>query len=217
MFDVSEKYGVILPRIKQLYSEEEVFDEKIDEEQGRMEGGWYSERHYQEITFTIRVYEKEPLLHAVEIVRRSGCGFAFGDFMEVAKRILSQGAIAPMQIPRFGGELPGVGDVDSIDITPGLVGEWIQIIPKGLDQVVAHELQVIAKAAGQENGIQMTHGTDGIAFVKVIIDKFEKCENLSVARHARKAIQRLQEAGLKLSPDDQTRVERKIRQLDRRN
>lgn len=220
VFDVEGKYGAhILPRIQKLYKEEEVFDEKIDEEAARMEGGWYSERHYEEITFTIRVYEKNMELQLVEIVRRSGCGFAFADFMETAKKALSQGSIAPLQLPRFSGELPGIGDVDIIDITPKLVSEWIQILgDKNIaSQVREHEAAVIAKAADQDDGLKMTQGTDGIAFVKTLIDTLGSCEEASTGRHARKAIQRLQNKGLKLSADDQARVERKIRQLDRRN
>lgn len=216
MFDVEAKYGAILPRIKELYREEEVFDEKIDEEQGRMEGGWYSERHYQEITFTMRVYEKNDRLHAVEIVRRSGCGFAFSDFMEIAKKTLTKGAIEPLQMPQFSGELPGVADVDSIDITPRLVSEWIAILPNGLPQVVSHEMQVIAKAATQEECLKMTQGSQGKVFVVALINKFTKCEDMSVCRHARKAIERLQKAGLKLDEAHQTRVDRKIGQLDQR-
>jgi len=221
VFDVEGKYGaLILPRIQKLFKDEEVFDEKIDEEAARMEGGWYCQRHYQEITFTIRVYEKEPeKLHLVEIVRRSGCGFAFGDFMEKAKQALSQGSIAPLQLPRFSGELPGIGDVDIIDITPERVREWIQILSdkKIARQVREYEAAVIAEAADQDDGLKMTHGTDGIAFVKTLIDTLESCEEASTGRHARKAIQRLQNKGLKLSADDQARVERKIRQVDSRN
>lgn len=217
VFDVDGDYDTVLANIRSFASQEGIFGLKIEEEAAFVEASWNSERHMQDATFTLKIYEVTPGQHALEFVRRDGSGFAFNDLMERAQRIIGSGT-PPLPMPRLG-EIPDTDfmDLDSYDITEDILEEQTDIMRNGIVEVLEHEMQVIAKTAAQKNCAQMWQGTVGEKFIEALVDTFTKSTNGCVCRHSRKAITRLQEAGLRLGRNAKDAVEGKIRQLDQRN
>lgn len=195
-YDVDTDYESLLSLVRGFAHDNDVFDLKLKEESGYVEGKWNRERGIEEIAFSINIYEVTPTQHKLEFVRRAGSSLAYHEFLNVAKRVM-----LPAEEPFFVGlSMPGEIDgleLDVIDADEETVEEWVRCLVQAIPEVAKFTLQIIAKAASQAVNTKIMCGSHRL--VEQLFSMANSGDRTN-CRYSVKALYCLIDAGLELPP-----------------